>query len=350
MRVRIPFVYRVDGVNAAGFDVKGDYGLESFAFDIPEVNSEDWPIVLFYLEGTPSRRLPHVVRTGSGGSFYRSAPWNAGHGDIKKSVGASYLSPSLNNGSAAYDVYFVERGLDPKSWEAGRLMGWYSHGTSRETAPLSEAFKEVHQTDRHLRLIEAQEFAERMVAIDGELVFRCEEPKIVVSLDSNMAPAFILGWSGSTRYGTVINEKFGIKVGSPAQTRFFRADDIGGALAFVAGRGITNEMEYAKEFICRLPQLLTFDPVLDFAERSAEAAVQETAPVVGLMEGNAVQSWLSLRDGRRSMEPDAIMEHVRILTPHVGNETVQLAMREILLEWEHLGGTVASAKLQGPKP
>ncbi|MCV9964229.1 hypothetical protein OIU34_20295 [Pararhizobium sp. BT-229] len=350
MRVRIPFVYRVDGVNAAGFDVEGEWGLESFAFDIPEVNNEDWPIALFYLEGPPSRRLPHVVRTGSGGSFYRSAPWNAGHGDIKKSVGASYLSPSPNNGSAAYDAYFVERGMDPKSLEAGRLRSWYSHGASRETAPLS-AFKEVHQTDRHLRLIEAQEFADRMVAIDGELAFRCEEPKIVVSLDSNMAPAFILGWSGSTRYGTVINEKFGIKVGSPAQTRFFRADDIDGALAFVAGRGITNEMEYGKEFICRLPQLFTFDPVADFAERSAEAIVQETAPIVGLMEENAVQSWLSLRDGRRSMEPDAIMEHVRILTPQVRNETTRLAMREILVEWEHLEGTAASANaVLGPRP
>lgn len=354
MRVQIPFAYRVDGVNSAGVTVAGDVRIESFDFDIPEMDSERAPIAMFYLAGASSRRLPHVVRIGNGGSFYRTTPWDAGRGEIRKSLTTAYLRRSRDNGNSGSmrdEVYLAERGIDPKSREAGLTVKWYNLPSMPEDAPMSESFREVHNTDRHLRLLEAQEFAERIAVIDDELVFRCEEPKVVVALDSNMAPAFILGWSGSTRVGTVIHEKFGIKVGSPAQTRFFRADDIDGARAFVSAQGITNEMEYGKEFICRLPQLMTFDPVVDFAERSAEAIVQETATVVGLMEEQSVQSWLSLRDDRRSMTPDAIMDHVRTLAPHVGNETTRLAMKELVVEWEHLDGTDAARNApQGPRP
>ncbi|MBY3432782.1 hypothetical protein HFN89_01150 [Rhizobium laguerreae] len=350
MRVRIPFSYKASGVMAsgsfAGEVVKGSF-LESFEHEIPEATSENSQIALFYLEGAPTRRLPHVVRIGSGGSFYRSAPWNAGRGDIKKSLSVSSLVPATKNPKAAFEAYLNERGQLGHPSAANSILEWYNRGRVAETRPVSERFSSVHETDRHLRLLEAQEFAERMVVIDGELVFRCEEPKIVVSLDSNMAPAFIMGWSGSTRYGTVINEMFGIQVGSPAQTRFFRADDIDGALAFVANRGITNEMEYAKEFICRLPQVMTFDPVKDFAERSAAAVVAGAADSVGSMDAEAVRSWLTLRDGTGSIEPPLIMDHVRNLVPHMQSASERLAMKEVLLEWDDNLRTVPTV-LQKP--
>jgi hypothetical protein len=341
MRVRIPFFYRAEGVRAsgsfAGEVVKGSF-LESFEHEIPQATSETFPFALFYIEGAPTRGLPHVVRIGSGGSFYRSAPWHAGRGDIKKSLDAACLVPAAKYPKSAYDAYFAERGPLGQSPDAAKIMimEWYNRGRASETTPLSERFSSVHETDRHLRLLEAQEFADRMVVIDGELAFRCEEPKIVVSLDSNMAPAFILGWSGSTRCGTVINEKFGIKVGSPAQTRFFRADDIDGALAFVANRGIDNEMQYAKEFICRLPQLMTFDPVKDFAERSAAAAVAGATESVGVMDTDAVQSWLTLRDGIKSIEPADAMGHVRALLPHIQSVSERVGMKETLQEWDEM--------------
>jgi hypothetical protein len=337
MRVRIPFFYKAEGVMASGSfagEVHRSSFLESFEYEIPEATPEDFPFALFYIEGAPTRGLPNVVRIGSGGSFYRSAPWDAGRGDIKKSLSVSSLVPATKNPKAAFAAYLNERGKLGHPSAANSILEWYNRGRAAETTPVSERFSSVNETDRPLRLLEAQEFADRMVVIDGELVFRCEEPKIVVSLDSNMAPAFILGWSGSTRYGTVINETFGIKVGSPAQTRFFRADDIDGALAFVANRGIDNEMQYAREFVCRLPQLMTFDPVKDFVERSAAAAVAGAADSVGEMDTAAAHSWLTLRDGIKLLELTDVMAHVRVLVPHIQNASERVGLKETLEEWD----------------
>jgi hypothetical protein len=352
MRVRIPFFYQASGVMASGSfaDLPANASfLESFEHEIPEATTDDFPFALFYIEGAPTRGLPHVVRIGSGGSFYRSAPWNAGRGDIKKSLSVSSLVPATKNPKAAFEAYMNERGKLGHPSAATSILEWYNRGRAAETRPVSERFSSVHETDRHLRLLEAQEFADRMVVIDGELVFRCEEPKIVVSLDSNMAPAFILAWSGSTRFGTVINETFGIKVGSPAQTRFFRADDLDGALAFVANRGIDNEMQYAREFICRLPQLMTFDPAKDFVERSAAAAVAGATESVGVMDADAVRSWLTLRDGIKSIEPAAAMDHVRFLLPHIQNVSERVAMKETVEEWDEMQRSdLASAPRPSP--
>lgn len=337
MRVRIPFSYKASGVmtsgSFAGLPSNASF-IESFEHDIPEATTDDFPFALFYIEGPTTRGLPHVVRIGSGGSFYRSAPWNAGRGDIKKSLNVSSLFPMTKNPKAAFEAYLKERGNLGHPSYVTSILEWYNRGRSAETRPVSERFSSIDETDRHLRLLEAQEFAERMVVIDGELVFRCEEPKIVVSLDSNMAPAFILGWSGSTRFGTVINETFGIKVGSPAQTRFFRADDIDGALAFVANRGIDNEMQYAREIICRLPQLMTFDPVKDFVERTAAAAVAGATDSVGAMDTDAVQSWITLRDDIRSIEQAVAMDHVRNLLPHILNASGRVGLKETVEEWD----------------
>ncbi|MCS4088517.1 hypothetical protein [Rhizobium sp. BK176] len=352
MRVRIPFFYKASGVLASGsfpdLPVPASF-LESFEHEIPEATTEDFPFAFFYIDGPPTRGLPHVVRIGSGGSFYRSAPWHAGRGDIKKSLSVSCLAPAARNPKAAYEAYFSERGPLGHPSSVTSILEWYNRGRDAENRPASERFSSITETDRPLRLLEAQEFAERMVVIDGELVFRCDEPKIVVSLDSNMAPAFILGWSGSTRFGTVISEAFGVKVGSPAQTRFFRADDIDGALAFVANRGIDNEMQYAREFICRLPQLMTFDPAKDFIERSAAAALAGATDGVGAMDTDAVQSWLALRDGIRSIEPAEVMGHVRALVPHIQDVSQRVAMKEVLEEWDEIQGRVSTSAAK-PSP
>jgi hypothetical protein len=354
MRVRIPFFYRAEGVMASGSfagDVLRSSFLESFEHEIPEVKREDFPFTFFYLEGAPSRSLPHEVRVGTGGIFYRNTPWHAGRGDIRKSLDASCLDQTAKSPKAAYKALLAERSTMGNSPYDTQIMHWYEHGRGEENTPVSERFSSIHETDRDLMLLEAKEFADRMVVIDGELVFRCEEPKIVVSLNNNMAPALITAWCGATRYGTVINKEFGITVGSPTKTRFFRADDIDGALAFVAKRGIDNEIQYGREFICPRPQLMTFDPTRDFAVRSAEELVHETASAVGLMEAAAVQSWLNLRDDLPSMTPEVIMDHVRILAPHSRNKSTRLEMSELLSEWEHFDGTDALPIRQtSPKP
>ena len=341
MRVQIPFAYRVDGVNHDGVTVRSDVRIESFAADIREMSADDAPIAFFYIEGPAARSLPHVVRIGNGGSFYRSAPWNAGHGDIKASIDDGYLARSTSNGTAAYAGYLAERDIDPKSGEAHKFLSWYNRPAMPDDLPLTESLRGVHSTDRGLRLIEAQEFAERLAVIDGKIVFQCHEPKIVVALNSDLAPAVVMGWSGSTRLGTVMNQTFGIRVGDPTETRFFRADDLDGAKAFIADRGIDNHMDYAKEFICRLPQVMTFDPVAEFAERMAAAVVQMISGDVGSLEAEAIRSWLVLRDGTRSMASDTIMDHARTLVPHVRGETKRLEVREAIIEWEHLAGYAA---------
>lgn len=343
MRVQIPFAYRVDGVNHDGLTVRADVRIESFAADIREMSADDAPIAFFYLEGPAARSLPHVVRIGSGGSFYRSAPWNAGHGDIKPSIGAGYLARSTDNRTDAYAGYLAERDIDPKSAEAHKIVSWYNRPGISDDVPPSESLREVHNTDRGLRLIEAQEFAERLAIIDGKIVFQCHEPKIAVALNSDMAPAVVMGWSGSTRLGTVMNRSLGIRVGDPTETRFFRADDLDGAKAFIADRGIDNHMDYAKELICRLPQVMTFDPAAEYVERMAAAVVEMASGDVGSLEAEAIQSWLLLRDGTKSMASDAIMDHVRTLIPHVGNEAKRLEMREAVVEWEHLTRSYAKA-------
>ncbi|MDW9481810.1 hypothetical protein GOB57_24485 [Sinorhizobium meliloti] len=351
MRVQIPFAYRVDGVTHDGRSVRADVRIESFAADIREMGEDEAPIAFFYLEGPTARSLPHVVRIGSGGSFYRSAPWNAGQGNIKQSLGDGYLSRATNNGTGAYAGYLAERGLDPKSAEANKILRWYNLPTMPDDLPPTDSLREVHSTDRGLRLIEVQEFADRLAIIDGKIVFQCHEPKIVVALNSDLAPAVVMGWSGSTRLGTVLNRSLGIHVGDPTETRFFRADDLDGAKAFIAERGIDNDMDYAKEFICRLPQVMTFDPVAEYAERMAAAVVEMASGDVGSLEAEAIQSWLLLRDGAKSMTSDAIMDHVRALIPHAGNEAKRLEMREAIIEWEHLTGSdVKATTARKPSP
>lgn len=343
MRVRIPFAYRVDGIRPDGATVRSDVRIESFAADIREMHEDEAPIAFFYLEGPPSRRLPHVIRIGSGGSFYRSSPWNAGHGDIKPSIGVGYLTRSTGNGTAAYAGYLAERDITPKSVEADKILNWYNRPGMTDDLPPADSLREVHGTDRSLRLIEAQEFAERLAIINGMIVFQCHEPKIVVALNSDMAPAVIMGWSGSTRPGTIINHKLGIRVGDPTETRFFRADDLDGAKAFIDDRGIDNHMDYAREFICRLPQVMTFDPVADFAERLAVAVVELTSEHVGSLPAAVIMNWLRLRDGGRSMAPDTVIDHVRMLIPHVKSAPKRLELREEITEWEHFTGAVAKA-------
>ncbi|MCZ7862577.1 hypothetical protein O9X98_14475 [Agrobacterium salinitolerans] len=351
MRVQIPFAYRVDGVNHDGVSVRSDVRIESFAADIREMNEADAPIAFFYLEGPTARSLPHVVRIGSGGSFYRSSPWNVGRGDVKTSIAAGYLDRFTSNGTEVYAGYLAERAIDPKSVEAHKILSWYNRPGMPDDAPPAESLREVHNTDRGLRLIEAQEFAERLAIIDGKIVFQCQEPKIAVALNSDMAPAVVMGWSGSTRLGTVMNQKLGIRVGDPTETRFFRADDLEGAKAFIAERGIDNHMDYAREFICRLPQVMTFDPATEFAERMAVAVVELTTGIIGNLEAEAIQSWLLLREGTRSMTADAIMDHVRMLMPHVGSAAKRLEMREAITEWEHFTGADAKAAIaRKPSP
>jgi hypothetical protein len=348
MRVRIPFAYRVDGVDHNGLTVRADVRSESFVADIREISEDNNPIAFFYIEGTAARRLPHVIRVDSRGVFHRTTPWNTQSGNA---LDLTYLARATSNYPAAYAGYLVERGIDPKSSEGSKLLAWYTQPTMREDLPPTESLREITKTDRQLRLSEAQEFAERLAILNGKIVFQCQEPKIVVALNSDLAPALVMGWSGSTRPGTVMNQTFDISVGDPTETRFFRADDLDGAMALIAECGIDNHMDYAKEFLCPLPQVMTFDQIADYAGRMATAIVEMASGDVGSLEAHAIQSWLALRDGTGSLGYEAISEHVRTLLPHIGNDTKRLKMREAIVEWEHLAGVDAKPRpARSPTP
>jgi len=350
MLVRIPFVYSCAEAGAAEQLV-----IESRGFDVPVVQSDEMPHVFFCQigPGRPWQKSQLHVMVGPGGGFYRNVEWKDAKGAPETvSVPATALVPGVGYSGQAYRRFISEMHLEDE--RARKLVeSWYL-SPSTETSALSPhnaaRYRAESAKGRELAALGAEEFARRLVICSPNVYVACEEPKFMVSLDSELGPAVVTVWTGSTAIGTVVDAKLGLWVGPPDRTRFFPIDRPGKVREFLDGLGIDNDIRIASTITVTAPDVMVFDEARDIAARTVAYLVEKLSSEIGSMPRDAMEAWLDLRDRGGIEPPSATMDAVERILPHIADEDFAVSVGSCVEAWREAmaGGDARPALVPGP--
>jgi hypothetical protein len=341
LKIKFPFAYtdRVRVSPSADYSYEEDVArLETFDFDVAERSNEEAPVVLIYEEGA-SRRRPeradiHFVRHWEKG-FATTISWRTA-GKRETSMPKGLLARrTIGPESAGKFLAFFDVPSHGNEWK--KIASWIAGNDDRDFGAWRE--RTVVSSNRSERLEQAMALASRMLIVGEHVYMGCEEPKIGVFSNREAGGPIIQVHTGRTDYGTEAMGLFSLTVGTPAETGFFRIDDIEAARAWAAEIGDGTELEWVRDITLRPDIPLSFDREAEIVARTAQALV--AAADVGELSAEGVTAWLDVRSMLEGKATEGLEAAVRTTLSHLPEgETRALLERG-------LGGVAAVAPVRG---
>jgi hypothetical protein len=314
MEFTVPFFYLARNTLPRGSKIKESRFVGTAVVDVPVLQARDAPVALTYRRDR--EKDPARVFRFHDGRFLR-------HEFLVPSDLSAWISVGTLSGS--------DEDVNPNvicsavAWHIERdhrmhLSSWYTYERGREelvntTLQASGADVDKARDDAEAAMREA---VARLVVIDGDIWQTCEEPKLILGLETEEYAPMCAIYSNGSRFGATVNEDQRRFVGSPATTPLFSVLDVDGfeetVAAFVRARAARDRHDLRRYFDhgsidVTLPEVFAFERSHDIARRSSEAFLAFSGPMIHTCDDAFIDRWKEVRRlAARLAAPDAAIE------------------------------------------